>query len=200
MPRTFGLVPAAGKSVRMGEPKLLLPWGDRSLIEQTLAAWRRSKVDQIVVVAPPGADELARICSAVGATVVVAPAQPAEMKDSIRLGLDFVANSWSPTAADAWLLAPADMPELSAAVIDRLLAAHQPDQPQILVPTIAGRRGHPVLFPWPLAEKVHRLGTEEGLNALVQREGAREIPCDAAADPTAFRDIDTPADYQERPQ
>jgi molybdenum cofactor cytidylyltransferase len=184
----------------MGAPKLLLPWGDRTLIEQTLAAWRRSRVDRIVVIAPPGADELAQVCSAAGATVVVPASQPAEMKDSILLGLNYVATNVAPTAADAWLLAPADMPELSTAVIDHLLASHRPDQPKILVPTLAGRRGHPVLFPWPLAEKVHQLEPDEGLNALVGREGAREIPCDAAANPTAFEDIDTPADYQKRPQ
>src|ERR1043165_1578126 len=58
-PRCFALVPAAGYSVRMGEPKLLLPVAGRPLIEHTLEAWQRSQVDRIVVVIRPGDQALA---------------------------------------------------------------------------------------------------------------------------------------------
>ena len=31
--RSFAIIPAAGRSVRMGRQKLLMPWGDATLIE-----------------------------------------------------------------------------------------------------------------------------------------------------------------------
>jgi CTP:molybdopterin cytidylyltransferase MocA len=35
--QTFAIIPAAGRSVRMGQPKLLLPWGQTTLLEHVLA-------------------------------------------------------------------------------------------------------------------------------------------------------------------
>ena len=48
--RSFGILPAAGLSVRMGEPKLLLPWGNSTIIEHVVATWQASQVDELVVV------------------------------------------------------------------------------------------------------------------------------------------------------
>src|ERR1043166_8703452 len=45
---------AAGRSVRMGQPKLLLPWGGRSIIGHLLAQWRDLKAQQITVVCAGG--------------------------------------------------------------------------------------------------------------------------------------------------
>ena len=41
--RSFAVVPAAGRSRRMGRPKLLLPWGESTIIQQVLGAWRASQ-------------------------------------------------------------------------------------------------------------------------------------------------------------
>ena len=48
--RSFAVVPAAGRSERMGAPKLLLPLGDSTVIEHVLAAWTASPVTRTVVV------------------------------------------------------------------------------------------------------------------------------------------------------
>ena len=61
-PRFFGVIPAAGRSVRMGEPKLLLPWRDGTLIEHVLAQWLASRVACLTVVVHPEDVELAAIC------------------------------------------------------------------------------------------------------------------------------------------
>ena len=86
----------------------------------------------------------------------------------------------------------------SSAEIDVLVAAHQTGVPAILVPTLAGKRGHPVLFPWTLAADVFSLPATEGLNVLRQRHASREVPCDSIepAGVDSFCDIDTPEDYQ----
>ena len=48
--RSFAIIPACGRSVRMGTPKLLMPWKDSTVIEAVLAAWEQSQIDEIVVV------------------------------------------------------------------------------------------------------------------------------------------------------
>ena len=67
----------------------------------------------------------------------------------------------------------------------------------IYTAAIAGRRGHPVLFPWPLAAEVDRLAGNEGLNTIVARHSVIEVEVGGAAPgATPFADLDTPEDYQ----
>lgn len=183
----------------MGGPKLLLPLNGGTLIEKTLAAWKKSRVERTVVVVRPLDAELASLCWREGVEVVIPPAPPPQMSDSVRWGLTHLASQHHPAEDDAWLLAPADMPGLSTDIINALIEAHDPREPRILVPTLGGKRGHPVLFPWALAAEVHALRPEEGLNVLRQRHESREVACDhlEPRGPKAFEDIDTPDDYRQ---
>lgn len=182
----------------MGRPKLLLPWGNSTVIQTVLAAWQTSRVDHVLVVVRPDDSELAEVCRRAGATVVVPPESPPEMKRSIQLALHEIHRRHVPTDADAWLLAPADMPRLSTTIINRLIAEHahastdQLAEPAILLPIVGQDRGHPVLFPWPLARQVDQLGEREGVNALLDRNLVRRIAVDSIE---SFADIDTPEDY-----
>ena len=191
--RSFAIVPAAGRSRRMGSPKLLLPWQGSTIIEHVLATWKATPVSRVVVVVHPDDHELACTCRGARVDVVVPAEPPPDMKASVGHGLEFLRREEIPTAADAWLLAPADMPLLTIGHIGQVLAAHDPAAPCIVVPRHAGRRGHPVLFPWSSSAEVQRLGSEEGLNRLLEQFDVREI---AMADPGILADIDTPDDYR----
>lgn len=180
----------------MGRPKLLLPWGDKTVIETVIAAWRRSRVSHVVMTVRAADVELAALGRAAGAEVVVVSPPPADMKASVLAGLEYVAGKYQPQTNDFWLLAPADMPTLSPQTIDALLTAWSAGASQtadIVAPCRGGRHGHPVLFSWPLAEAARRLGEEEGLNQLLARHRVQELPVD---DDDGFADLDTPDDYR----
>lgn len=191
--RSFALIPAAGRSHRMGRPKLLLPWGTSTVIEHVLAAWKASRVSAVIVTVHPDDDVLIARCRAAGADVVIVDPPPADMKDSVAAGLAYLEATYHPGPTDVWLLAPADLPRLNTRLIEQILSAHKPHDPQVLVPTAGGRRGHPVLFPWPLAAEVSKLTAAQGIDALVAAAHARQIDCDELA---AFADLDTPDDYE----
>ena len=191
--RSFAIVPAAGSSLRMGQPKLLMPWRGRTVVEHTLAAWSAGGVSRTIVVTRPDDMSLAQIARQSGADVVTPPNAPPEMKDSIRFALEEIARLHQPTDSDVWLLAPADIPWLSGEVIRDLLAAHQPSTPRILVPVQDSHRGHPVLFPWSLAAQVATLLPHEGVNALLDRHSWTPIPVTAGM---IHGDLDTPEDYE----
>jgi molybdenum cofactor cytidylyltransferase len=178
----------------MGKPKLLLDWKGRPHVEHILEQWRGSRVALVVVVIHPDDHALAEHCRRAGAEVVAPDNPPPDMKSSVGHALDWIRANASPRAVDAWMVAPADMPRLSAALIDRVITTYRPDLPQIILPASGGRTGHPVLFPWPHAAEVSQLGSDEGLNALVARSAVKEISWE---DPTAFVDIDHPEDYEK---
>lgn len=191
--RSFAIVPAAGRSERMGVPKLLLPWGDRTVIEAVLAAWTSSRVSRTVVVVRADDATLVERCRRFDVDLVIPPESPRDMKASVQLAVRHLAEHDAPDDADAWLIAPADLPRLSAEVIDQLVNAHRPEAPAAIVPTHRGDRGHPTLLPWGLAREVHRLGESEGLNALLERVGICELACDHGE---ILDDLNVPEDYE----
>lgn len=190
---SYGIVPAAGCSQRMGRPKLLMRWREGTVIDAVLNAWRASRVDQVVVVVRPEDQVLAARCRRPGVCVLVPPEAPVEMKTSVQLAVAHLQQLCQPSDTDAWLLAPADLPELSAELIDHVLAGYQPSAPKIVVPRVQDRRGHPVLFPWQLASELDQLGADEGVSALVKRHVITEVDWQ---DDRMFEDVDTPADYR----
>jgi molybdenum cofactor cytidylyltransferase len=180
----------------MGRPKLLLPWADKPVIEHVLDAWNASRVDHVVMVVPAAGDDgqrLAEIGLLAGVDVVVPSVAPEQMKDSVLAALQHITEQISPQPTDAWLLAPADMPRLSAAVIDQLLDTYDPSRPATLVPTCDGRRGHPVLLPFDRAREVAALSADRGVDAIISKGIAVEVP---VADAAIAEDLDTPEDFR----
>jgi molybdenum cofactor cytidylyltransferase len=194
--RSFAIVPAAGASRRMGAAKLLLPVGGRPLIERVLGSWTASAVTRTVVVAKPDDDALVEVCRGFDVDVVVPQRAPGDMKSSVRSALGHIESNYAPAPRDAWLVAPADMPGLSTAAIDAVLAAYDAHDAAAVVPTIDGRRGHPALLPWSSAALVDTLADDEGINALVAKMLVHEV---AWPDAGLVHDLDTPSDYARLP-
>lgn len=196
--RCFAIVPAAGASRRMGSAKLLLPYRGGTLIEATLRAWRASRVERTVVIVRRGDAALIDRAKGDKTELVVPPIDPAEMKISVQHGLRHVEKHHRPKANDAWLLAPADLPRLSPRMIDAVIEAYASGRGRAVVPSVAGRRGHPVLFPWSRTADVFTLGQGEGIDRLLSRIDVETVTLSdpSLSDPSLFEDIDRPEDYK----
>jgi len=190
------VVPAAGSSVRMGRPKLLVELNGQSLIGRVVSALRLGGVGHVVVVAPPAdaahGPEIAAQARSAGALVIVPGTRPAEMRDSIELGLEWLAKHDSPRSV---VLTPGDYPGITPAIVAQLLeyAARFPDR--VVLPSYNGRRGHPIVLPWRIAVEVHSLPAGTGINALVARhpDDLAEL---ALSDHAVVTDLDTPEDLK----
>jgi molybdenum cofactor cytidylyltransferase len=190
---SFAIVPAAGKSSRMGRSKLLLPWQGRTLLEFVVHEWLQSGVSRVIVVLRPTDHALLTLLADWDIDRVVPSTDPPEMKDSVRLALEHIALRYAPSSRDLWLLAPADLPRLSSHTVRQLLGAYRPTDPCILIPTANGRRGHPVVFPWELSAAVADLPSDRGVDALLERFTTRKVPIESDV---GFDDLDDPGAYQ----
>ena len=70
MLRTFGLIPAAGKSRRMGRPKLQLVWRGKTILEHAVTALIDGGVTSVLVVIRPGDTEMQALAEKSGAEVL----------------------------------------------------------------------------------------------------------------------------------
>lgn len=178
----------------MGRPKLLLPFGEGTVVGGVLAALRGGGAGEVVVVAAPDDAALAAWARGEGLGLAVNPRPEEGMLSSIRAGLAAVGGTASLAAAGrAVLVTPGDLPALRAATVAAVLAALAAGAP-LAVPVFAGRRGHPLGIAPPLLPEIDRLTLGAGLRQLLDRQAAElhEIPVD---DPGCLHDVDTPADY-----
>ena len=176
----------------MGQSKLLMPWDGGAVIDAVLQAWCGSRVDTVVTVVRSNNQRLIDACRRWPVQLVMPDADPPDMKASVQIGLRHLAQHSDPGRGDCCFIAPADMPTLTASVIDQLIDAIDGTE-RIVVPDFAGRIGHPVLLPWPLTDEVFALGHDQGINRIVQRHDKLLVrfPADAQ-----IGDIDTPQQYQ----
>jgi molybdenum cofactor cytidylyltransferase len=198
--RTFALVPAAGKSVRMGVPKPALPLGNRSILEHVIAALRLAGVEQILVVVGPHNGQLGALAESAGACVLVLEAETPDMRRTVESAFTWIQKHWHPGDEDYWLLVPADHPTLDADIVRRLLAARSTSaHASILIPTYEGKRGHPTLIRWNHVAGVRAMPAAMALNAYL-REHAAETFEVAVSSAEVLQDMDTPEDYQRLQQ
>ncbi|MFO0959783.1 MAG: nucleotidyltransferase family protein [Isosphaeraceae bacterium] len=189
------LIPAAGRSRRMGRPKLILPLADgRSVIESVIRALRGGGANPIFLVVPPadepGSAELARIGGEAGAVVIVCPEATSDMKETVLVGLSYLESS-----APGILLVPGDSPGITAEVVDRVRWAFLEDPATVVIPTHDGKRGHPVALPRSLCGRIAALPPDRGINVLIRDPASvvRELPI---PEPGISEDLDTPDDYR----
>jgi molybdenum cofactor cytidylyltransferase len=173
----------------MGRPKLGLPLGPSAVLSHVVTALRNGGVEAVLVVVGPHVLELVPLAEAAGAEVIRLAGPTADMRETVQHGLRGLEEKYHPAPEDHWLLVPGDCPVFSAETVRRLLNA---SGESIVIPTVAGRRGHPVRFTWRHAAGVLALPPGTGINTFVRTQPVVKLPVD---DPGVVCDVDTPADY-----
>src|SRR5689334_5436499 len=113
----FAVVPAGGKSTRMGRPKLSLPFRGRTVLECLLDALRLGGCDETLVILGPQAAEMESSARNAGAHVCLLNEETPDMRATVEVGLRWLDQHFRPDDGDAWLLVPADHPTLDANVV-----------------------------------------------------------------------------------
>jgi molybdenum cofactor cytidylyltransferase len=182
------LVLAAGRSTRMGGPnKLLAEIGGRPLVriaaEQALASQARP----VIVVTGHQRERVEAALAGLDVTFVHNPDYAEGMSTSVKVGIAAV-----PPDADGAIVCLGDMPQVDAKLIDRLLAAFDPEKGAlVVVPTIDGKRGNPVVWSRRFFPELAALGGDVGARHLIASypEAVAEVPVPGRA---ALVDVDTP--------
>jgi len=190
------IIPAAGRSARMGRPKLSLPLGDGTTLGHVIRTLRDGGVDQIVTILGPHPSEIETLARSAGAEVCLLRHHTADMRETVVHGLDWLEQHLRPSTTDAFLLMPGDMPGITSAVIRRLIAEHDRDAlNRILVPLFCDRRGHPTLIPWSHVAGIRTLPAGQGIDSYLRTQAANtlEVQVDDAG---VLNDLDTPEDYE----
>jgi len=186
---------AAGRSSRMGRPKLLLPWGETSVIGHLIQQWQSLKTARLVVVCAEGdralLAELDRL-NFPAASRVLNPAPETGMFGSIqRAGR---APGWSESLTH-WGIVLGDQPHLRTDALRGLLHFASTHPRQVSQPSRRGHGRHPVILPRELFSRLD-LSTAGSLKEFLQEQKA-ETSVFEVEDAAFDLDLDHPADYEK---
>lgn len=183
------LVLAAGCSSRAPGFKPLLPLGEATVIETTLASLRRAGIGDITAVVGHRAADLLSVLAGLPVRVVVNENYSDGMFSSVLAGVKAL-----PADADAFFLLPADIPLVSSHTVRLLARAAAKTGAAVTYPVFRGERGHPPLIAARLAPAILAWTGEGGLCGLLAQYDAAacELP---VLDEGTQLDIDTADDY-----
>lgn len=203
------IVPAAGASRRMGRPKLLLPFGDGTVLGSLVGVLRVAGVSPVVVVAAADDAEMRAWCAAAtaaiaataaadaaGLTVALNAAPERGMLSSILAGLAALGGAGTLAGSRATLLvSPGDLPALRPGSVVELLRRREAAGAGLAVPVHRGRRGHPLAVAPALIPEIETLDPGRGLRQLLDLH-ADDLLTVEVEDPGCIADLDTPEDYE----
>jgi molybdenum cofactor cytidylyltransferase len=183
------LLLAAGESTRMGQLKQLLPWAGTTLVEWQVAQLKEAGADDVVVVLGHASDRIGEAVSRSGARIALNPAYREGRASSVRAG----ASALSEDSAAVVVLS-VDQPR-PAWITRSLIEAWRQSRAPLVIPTFAGRRGHPILLDGSLIEELRTVSEADlGLRAVTTRHTAESdlVPIDKMG---VNIDLNTRSDY-----
>lgn len=189
--KIWSIVLAAGESKRMGSPKMLLRFGEKTMLETVLEHVAGSIADGILVVLGANSGLLRSLPGILGVSYCINEDYTSGMLSSVQCGFRNL-----PAYCDAVLVFQGDQPYILPAQVNLLIGEYRQGGKGILIPTAGGKRGHPILIDMKYREEVFSLDSSKGLRQLtvIHSDDVAEVETGAAG---ILKDIDTPEDYME---
>ncbi len=186
----WAMILAAGESKRMGKPKLLLPYGEKTIIETIVKTVVSSNVENTLVILGSDREKIEEKIKNFPVKIVYNLDFRSGMLSSVQCGFKAV-----PEETRAILVVLGDQPKISADVINKLINAYKSTGKGIVLPVYKKERGHPVLIDVKYGEEVENLSPDVGLRGTVYNHPEDILEVDVETS-SIFQDIDYESDYK----
>ena len=185
--RIAGIVLAAGTSSRMGRNKLVEQVRGKPLVRHAVDAALAGGLDPVVVVTGHEAEKIRVALAGAGVSFVSNPQYDKGLSTSLKAGIAAVAAD-----CDGAMILLGDMPDISAKLVGRVIAAFDPASGHAICAATGGnRRGHPVLWARSFFPRLTALTGDTGARDLLEAHAGQLVEVEAGDD-APLTDIDTP--------
>jgi molybdenum cofactor cytidylyltransferase len=189
------IILAAGKSTRMGSPKMLLPWGNITIIEHVISVFAKAEVNDILVVTGGAREQVEAIFRACKKkspiqSVFNEDYMAGDMLSSMQCGLRYLSEKNSRAA----LIGLGDQPQVQERSVRLLCEAYSQTQSPLVVPSFHMRRGHPWLVARELWAEVIAMQSSQTPRDFLNVH-AKDIHYVEMDTPSILADLDTPEEY-----
>lgn len=183
------IILAAGESKRMGEPKMLMPWGKSTVLQTVISTFQSAGLNDILVVTGGARQQVESLIGKTVQTIFNDSYDTGEMLSSIQVGL-----SAKMREASAALICLGDQPQVNERTVRSICDAFLKNKSAIVVPSYEMQRGHPWLVARPLWEDLLEMKAPRTPRDFLKKY-ARKIHYVNVDTHSILEDLDTPEDY-----
>ena len=185
------IVLAAGESKRMGQPKMLLPWGKLTVLGQVIDTFQKAGIEDIVVMTGGAHEQVQKVVKQHGVRSIFNHYfSSGEMLSSLQLGLEAQLQQ-----AQATLVALGDQPQVQVETVRFICETFDQQRSKLIVPSFRRRRGHPWLVERSLWGQLLEMRFPQSPRDFMNELSAEIFYVDVDT-PTILADLDTPQDYE----
>jgi len=185
------VVLAAGRSQRMGRPKMTLPWGDTTVIGQVVRVLLSSAAAEVIVVTGGNSEGVEAALNNLPVRTIFNPDYAnGEMLLTLQLGLAMLSDEM-----EAALVVLGDQPQIDEVVVQSLITNYVNGTHSLVVPSYQKRRGHPWLIARQLWKTLLDLRPPASMRDFLNQHVA-DLHYVNVNTPAILQDLDTPEDYQ----
>jgi molybdenum cofactor cytidylyltransferase len=183
------IILAAGQSRRMGQPKMLLPWGGITVLGKVIETLQAAGLEDLVVVTGGAREQVEAIVGGSAQVVFNVGYSNSEMLGSIQCGLGAIKPE-----AQAALICLGDQPQVRVGSVQVILQEYESTGASLIVPSYQMKRGHPWLVARELWNEILEMRSPESPREFLNHH-AKEIKYINVDTPSILADLDTPEDY-----
>jgi molybdenum cofactor cytidylyltransferase len=186
------IILAAGESKRMGQPKMLLRWGDTTVLGHVISTFLAAGVDDVLVVVGGAHEKVDEIVHQNGARSIY---NPDYANGEMILSLQYGIRTQSPQV-QAVLIGLGDQPQIQEETVRSICKTFQSGQSGLIVPSFQMKRGHPWLVARSLWNEILEMDSHQSPRDFMN-EHAQEIEYVNVTTSSILSDLDTLEEYRK---
>ena len=186
------IILAAGRSQRMGKPKALLRFEDKTFLEQIISVLKLSDADRITVVLGAEAETIKKSIDLSGTNIVINKDYQKGQLSSLIAAIED-----TPEQTKAMLICLVDSPFITKEVVNKIISKVKETNNPIIVPVFDGKRGHPTLFSKSLFNELLNAPQDQGARYVLYSNEEKVLEVEISESGFLIS-IDTPDEYKSR--
>ena len=193
--RISAIILAAGKSQRMGQPKMVLPWEETTVLGQVIKVFSEAGIRNLFIVTGGDREKVEHEISRLNNNFPIEPVynpdhEKSGMLSSILAGLNAI-----PKDVEAVLIGLGDQPQVEIATVKNILDFFYQKRRGIIIPSYNHRRGHPILLDSAMVQELKTFNPEYTLRDFLNSHQGEISYIPAGI--SVLHDLDTPQDYEK---
>ncbi|MEB2774220.1 nucleotidyltransferase family protein [Algoriphagus sp. D3-2-R+10] len=189
--KTGIIILAAGESTRLGYPKQIAKYKEKTLLQLAIDAANESKADKRVLVLGANRDEIKKTFPGASIPNIPNPHFEKGMSSSIKIGLEYMLKFDQP---DQVIIMLCDQPFVDAKILNKLISTQKKESKGIVACEYSKTVGVPILFGKAYFKELMELTGDEGAKNIVL---ANKDDMATVSFPKGKVDIDTEEDLRD---
>lgn len=184
------IILAAGESARLGQPKQLLKYNNKTLLEHTIVQAKDSLATQIIVVLGAFSERIKSFITPYSVDIIINENWKNGMSSSLQKGLKLVPKG------NAILVLLSDQPFVNTALFNKMITKSNQTPHSIIATQYDDTLGVPALFKPLVFPSIKALKATQGAKKVIL-SAAKQNQVEAVSFPKGKIDIDTIEDYKQ---